>query len=410
MSEEPPVDRGRPDAQGAVALLRAAYGDWGDEALFAWKYDEDPAFRPEHCFSIALDGELAAFRRLFDRRIRGLREYDCFVLGDTCVAPDHQGQGLYSALHAETTQAVRDAGRDFSATFNRRGTITFAANADRGWRWRPLPLSIRILSPAVVLPEYAALALEEGSRLTGLLESVGDRVELRFADGSLRADRLLEEHGGGGGEPAWTVPVPVPHRLLEAGVKAVVGDPKSMMSDAADTVAGLPRRFGTTIRERDRSHARTTVRDGFDVGELGEVQALYERVLDRYDLHFRRDRETVRHLLDHPYIEGIATVRRDGELVGMAPVCRKRSGTVEEAHVLDLVGIDDAAIATLVDGVEAIAREIGADAVIAVTDQNLGSGWIGVDRQVLMWDDYGVDTSLLEQGSLFVSMYDVEMG
>lgn len=393
---EPSVVRGTPDVGPAVALLNEAYGDWGDDALFRWKYDEYPGFDPERCFSISADGELAAFRRLFDRSIRGERDYDLFVLGDTCVAPAHQGQGLYSTLHAETTDAARESGADCAATFNRRGTITFAANRDRGWRFRPLPLRLRILDPSVVLPEYARLALDADGPIGRVLSRVGHRIQLRLADGTLRADELVGDDATDGG---LALPVPVPSALLDAGVEAVVGDP----------VAAVRRRLSGGYRDPAPA-VRPEVHDELDPDTREAVDALYEDVLDGYDLRFRRDAATVNHLLAHPTLAGIATVRRGDDLVGFAPVCLKRSGGVLEAHALDFLARDEGAVCPLAAAVEDLARSAGANAVVLVTDRDPGSRWIGVDRQVLMWDSYGADTDLLEDGSLFVGFYDVEMG
>ena len=396
--DESTVVRGQPDTAGAVALLNEAYGDWGDEALFAWKYDDYPGYDPERCFSISAGGELAAFRRLFDRAVRGRESFDLFVLGDTCVAPAHQGRGLYSALHAETTAAARESGADCSATFNRRGTITFEANRDRGWDWRPLPLRLRVLSPSVVLPEYASLALDDESRLARLLSRYGDRVEFRLADGPLRADRLVStgESPRSGG-PA--VPVPLPSRLLEVGIEAVVGDP----------VDAVRRRLAGGYRDPAPA-VRTTVRESFDDDERAEIGALYDDVLDRYDLHFRRNEATVRHLLDHPTLVGTVTARRGDDLVGFAPVCLKRSGDVLEAHALDFLTRDEGAVGPLAASVESLARAQGAHAVVLVTDRDPGPRWAAVDRQVLMWDSYGTDMDRLADDDLFVGFYDVEMG
>lgn len=400
---EPSVERGLPDRASAVALLNEAYGDWGDEALFSWKYDRYPWFEPDRCFSVDVDGELVAFRRLFDRSIRGRRDVDLFVLGDTCVAPDHQGEGLYSALHAATTEAARDAGADGVATFNRRGTITFAANRDRGWAWRPVPLWLRILRPSVVLPEYANLALEDDSRLAQLLREYGHTVELRLPDGRVRADRLVGTGDGpddsDSSDDGVTVPLPVPSRVLEAGVEAVVGDP----------IDAVRRRFPTG-GSNGPDLLTTTVRQEFAADERDEILALYETVLEGYDLAFRRDTETVDHLLDHPTSVGTVTVRRGDELLGFAPVCLKREGAVLQAHALDFVVSEDAAVEPLAAGVESLAVEEGCHAVVLVTDRDPGPRWVGVDRQVLMWDEYGTDLTPLERDSLFVGFYDVEMG
>jgi len=398
------VVRGVPDTDTAVALLNGAYGDWGDAALFRWKYDDYPGFDPERCFSIPVDGDLAAFRRLFDRAVRGRRDYDLLVLGDTCVAPAHQGKGLYSALHAETTAAARAAGADCAATFNRRGTITFAANRDRGWAFRPLPLHLRILDPSVVLPEYARLALDGDSLVGRILSRVGNRIQLRLADGPVRADQFVSVDGTAGG---LAVPVPVPSRLLEAGVEAVVGDPTDAIRRRVPGSGG----DGEPNAEPTAGPAvHTELVDTVDGETLAAVEALYTDVLDGYDLHFRRDGETVRHLLDHPSVAGTVLAKRGTDLVGFAPVCLKRSGSVLEAHALDFLAGDERAARALADGVAELARAAGANAVVVVTDRDPGPRWIGVDRQVLMWDGYGADTDLLENGSLFVGFYDVEMG
>lgn len=69
--------------------------------------------------------------------------------------------------------------------------------------------------------------------------------------------------------------------------------------------------------------------------------------------------------------------------------------------------MDDRAFATLSDGIESVARDRDADAIVMITDYDPGPPWIRINRQVMMWDSPERDTMPLANDSLRVGLYDV---
>lgn len=365
------IEQSLPRKDELLALLNDAYDGWGGDGQFEWKYDRYPGYDEDQCYHIDVDGELAAFRRVFEKEIESDSgtEYSFFVLGDTCVSPSHQGEGLYSSLHARTTEDCESYGSDLCATFNRTGNVTFKANRNRGWEWRTLPIQVRVLSPEVVIPNYASLALED----------------------SEFGDRLLS-----------CLPAQLYNLIPAKGVAAAVEVASSERGVGPQT----ERSRRTTASAGHRKLSTSVLSAGTARERIDEIRTLYAEVLASYDLHFSRDPEQIRHMLSHPDLEGVIAVEDGDRLSGFAPVVVDRVDGIREATVLDVVAAERPVARRIATGVERAAIDADADLVVALSEPDLGPCWSRVDKQVFMWDSLGPDTGLLEERSLFVGLYD----
>lgn len=400
------VVRGLPDEDALLDLLHEAFGEWGDAAFLRWKYDR-PGIEPAGGYHVVRDDELAAFRGMFERTIEGSAAgYDCHVCGDACVAESHQGEGLYSRIREATESEIARSGSDFCGIFTRKGHIPFEVGRDRGWRYRSLPLYLRVLSPANVIPHYAGLVLDEDGIVADLLDRFGGMATLRSGGETLRLDRLLGEPTT---DPHWSVKVPFPEWATTAAVEAAGTDSlreslyRRIASDRTGPIDHSRSASGTPGAADLDVNVERSVGDGF----VQSLTTLYDEVTDRYDLAFRRETDDLRHLFAHPRLLGVVTARRDGVVVGAAPVALTETEDTLEAWVLDIVAEDADVFDALVAGVEGAAVDGGADLVLLVSDADPGTAWARVDKQVMMWTPYGADTRPLETDSLFMGLYDV---
>ena len=409
MTAEYEVVRGLPDREALLDLLREAFGSWGDEAFLRWKYDR-PGIEPATGYHVVRGGELVAFRGMFERTVEGpAGGYDCHVCGDAAVAEDHRGEGLYSRIRDATESEIAERGSDCCGIFTRKGHVPFEVGLDRGWSYRTLPLYLRVLSPATVIPHYAGLVLDEDGTAADLLDRFGGAVALRSGGETLRLDRLLGEPTT---DPRWSLPVPLPEWATTAAVEAAGTD-----SLRESLRRRLPRgRTERADRSRfapggagDTGGAEVDVRvERSPGGDLVDsVAPLYEAATDERDLAFRREPDDVRHLFAHPRLLGVVTARRNGAVVGAAPVALTETEDTLEAWALDVVAADPDVFDALIDGVEAAAVEGDADLALLVADVDPGTAWARVDKQVMMWTSYGADTRPLETDSLFMGLYDV---
>jgi len=414
MTAEYDVVRGLPNEEELLGLLHEAFGNWGTEAFLRWKY-ERPGVEPATGYHVVRDGELAAFRGMFEREIEGpAGGYECHVCGDACVAEDHRGKGLYSMIRDATESDIERRGSDFCGIFTRKGHIPFEVGLDRGWRYRTLPLYLRVLSPANVIPHYARLVLDEDGIVAALLDRVGGAITLRSGGDALRLDRVL---GAPTSDPRWSVPVPFPEWATTAAVEAAGTDSlrESLRRrvpvgrSASTSASASTRRPASTSRggTSDATDVDVSVERSVDDDLLDSIAALYDEVTDEYDLGFSREADDLRHLFAHPRLLGVVTARRDGAVVGAAPVALTQTEDTLEAWVLDLVAADGDIRDALVAGTEAAAIERDADLVLLLSDADPGTAWARVDKQVLMWTSYGADTRPLETDSLFIGLYDV---
>ncbi|OYR38158.1 hypothetical protein DJ82_12865 [Halorubrum sp. Ib24] len=418
------IVRGLPDEKALLDLLHEAFGNWGSEAFLRWKYDR-PGVEPATGYHVVQNGDLAAFRGMFEREIEGpAGGYECHVCGDACVAEDHRGKGLYSRIRDATESDIERSGSDFCGIFTRKGHIPFEVGVDRGWNYRTLPLYLRVLSPASAIPHYARLVLDEDGAIAGLLNRFGGAITLRSGGDELRLDRVLGEPTS---DPRWSVPVPFPRWATTAAVEAAGADSlRESLNRRIPTG-----RSGTTDRSASTAESGSAARPGsnrrprsaFETAGVADVEVfversvgddllkslatLYEEVTTEYDLAFRREAGDLRHLFAHPRLLGVVTARRDGAVVGAAPVALSETADTLEAWVLDLVAADGDVRDALVAGAEEAAIERDADMVLLLSDADPGTAWARIDKQVLMWTSYGVDTAPLETDSLFIGLYDV---
>jgi|AntRauTorcE11898_2_1112593.scaffolds.fasta_scaffold00160_3 hypothetical protein len=404
MTDEYEVVHGLPEEGALLDLLQEAFGNWGNEAFLRWKYDR-PGVEPATGYHIVRDGDLAAFRGMFERTVEGpAGGYECHVCGDACVAENHRGEGLYTRIRDATESDIEGSGSDFCGIFTRKGHIPFEVGLDRGWSYRTLPLYIRVLSPANVIPHYARLVLDEDGTVAGLLDRFGGTITLRSGGDALRLDGVL---GAPTREPRWSVPVPFPEWATTATVEAAGTD-----SFRESLRRRLPvGRSGSASAGRagasDAAAVDVSVEGSVDDDLLDSIAALYDEVTEEYDLAFRREADDLRHLFAHPQLLGVVTARRDGSVVGAAPVALTETADTLEAWILDVVAADGDVYEALIAGAEDAAIEGDADMLLLISDDDPGTSWARIGKQVLMWTSYGADTRPLETDSLFMGLYDV---
>lgn len=398
------LHQGVPNRAETLSLLNEAYDGWGTPAYFRWKYDLYPDYVPEtHGFYIEADGDLVAFRRAFYKEVVGpTRTNAVFVLGDTAVRPAHRGRGLYSRLHEETMAFSDQQGAQRATTFNRKTNLTYAANRGRGWQYRELPLEIRILSPDVVLRQYAPLVIGDHPVVDTVADRLGDRVRITTTGGIVSLRECATSETDTERLPL-SIELPLSDRTL-------VGLINLACSSTSGPLGSL---VGGWLHEDDRSgrannHGRTTD-DEYQVCCKQSVSAAeFESIIDLYEpdtASFRRTQTDIRHILQYPDSD-IVLVTRDTELVGYAVVGSRSNGGVVEGRVLELRVDHEAAFDLLTDEIERLAFERGYDLVIVFSERSPGELWASVDQQVLMWTDLDESCAPLVD-SCRISLYDV---
>ena len=378
------IERGMPDTDRVLALLNDAFDGWGDEDFLRWKYAQYPGFDPdEHVFYIERNGELAAFRRVFekellveDSRISG------FVLGDTSVAKAHRGQGLYSQLHSTTVEHCREIGAELVYTFNRTNNVTFAANRKRGWRYHTLPLQMRILSAKPVLSEYVDLVLGDWQRVKRAVDLVGNRVALVVGGERVPVSAFGTARSGEGSAKR-SLAVPLPASIVRRLVRAFG---RQSTEDTMKTLVGL-----SGDDQFDSTNPAASDLEAIDVTETATPDD-YERVRSLYDdvrpsnPAFRREIEDIRHLCQFPAGSRAVFAERSGELCGFAVLGTVQNGAVTECRVLDIVATDAAPFRRLVDAIERSAADRDHDLVVLLSERDAGRRWTPIRKQVVMWD------------------------
>ncbi|ELY37685.1 GNAT family N-acetyltransferase [Natronorubrum tibetense] len=373
----PTVQTGVPDRDALLELLNQAYDGWGTTELLQWKYDEYPEFDPEaHCFYIECDGDLAAYRRVFEKRIvTPDGTVPLYILGDTAVNPSYQGQGLYSRLHAVTTGEYNDAG--VISTFNRVGNITYNANLDRGWEYRTLPLRLRILDYSTVIAQYATNVVSSDSTTYAGLEAIDRYVNVRTPSGDSIA---LTERGATRNRFAYGLPIPVPARLLDRCVE-IASTPKpeeAVVDMIRDTV-----RFGSSTAEIQYQRGtayRVELLTDSDEAPVDELVALCRSEQPS----FRRDAADIEHLLRYPDADAVL-IYRDDQLTGFAVVGPKSEPLTIEGRVLEFQATDESSESLLIDAIESVGLQRGYDTLVATAPIE-HDRWLTVERQVHMWD------------------------
>lgn len=409
------VENGIPDQDSVLELLNSAYDGWGDKSHFDWRYACYPEYsEEEHTYHISDGDTVAAFRRATYKEL----EFEgvivpFYILGDTAVASEYRGQGLYSNLHEVTTNYCADKKEvPFVMTFNRKGNVTFAANRDRGWKYFTLPLYLRIFDPTAVFPHYADLALENKPRIRRVLSILGGRMAVTTSSGEISLGEIVKPDRSR--DKQLTMSVSISDRAVSKLVEQISND---------QSISGLLKRSLGLLRDREvslfgapkdeydqKSSSRSAVTgervDALSDAQLEEIIELY----DHYDVTMRRDRVDIEHMLEHPHLFDILVAKRHGRIVGFAPLAFHSGSSIREARVLDLVYADEVIFDPLLETVEQSARENGADLLAVLSDFDPGEYWISIDRQVLMWDQLHaseVNEDKLEARGMHVGFFDI---
>jgi len=398
------LHQGVPHRAETLSLLNEAYDGWGTSDYFRWKYDLYPDYLPEtHGFYIEADGDLAAFRRAFYKEVVGpTRTSSVFVLGDTAVHPAYRGQGLYSRLHEETMAFSDRQGAQRVTTFNRKTNLTYEANLDRGWQYRELPLEIRILSPDVVLRQYAALAIGDHPVVDTVADRLGDRIRLSTSDGTVSLRECVTSETDTERLPL-SVELPLSDRALVGLIDLACSDTIEPLGPLVDGwLHGDGRSGRADSREQATDDAyRVRCKQSVSTAEFESIIGLY----DPDTVSFRRTATDIRHILQYPDCD-VVLVTREAELVGYAVVGSRSNGNVLEGRVLELRVDHEAAFDVLTDEIERLAADRGYDLVIVFSERSPGELWASVDQQVLMWTDLeGSSAPLVD--SCRISLYDV---
>jgi len=403
------TQQGQPRAAEVVSLLNDAYDGWGGEPYFRWKYELYPGYDPEtQTFHSRLDGELAAFRRVFTKEVvDGEQTSSVFVLGDTAVAPGHQGEGLYSELHSETVDFGRQQDADLVSTFNRKTNVTFDANLGRGWQYRELPLKIRLLSPDVVLRQYTDLVVSELPAIETVADRLGRRLHIGTSNGPVSVRDCLSSEPPAGMSDRSVGPSVSDRTLAQLIDLACSDDPIEPLQTLLE--GWLPLNGSPTAVERaERSTTqataatyRTHCTHSVTTGEFEAIVGLY----DAQTASFRRTPVDIRHILQYPNCD-IVLVSRQGTCVGYAVVGPRLNGELLEGRVLELRVDYPAAFDPLIDEIERVAADRGYDIILLFTDRPMDELWASVDQQVLMWRQLdGASQPLVDNCT--ISLYDV---
>lgn len=412
------VEQWEPDKSEAVSLLNEAYDPWGTTSLFEWRYNCCPGYDPSaHVFHITSGNELVAFRRVTYKELNTSgRKTPVYVLGDTAVAQDYQGQGLYSQIHDESTSYCSTNGAPILFTFNRKGNITFKANRKRDWAYRELPLHLRILSPSTVIPNYAQLVFEEAKTVRKVAEVLGSRIVFHLSDGELS---LNEVSGKSSGVKTPNLSV----HLSDIGVKSLVEAASNDPNFASLLRTGTRMIFDGHVsfwhRENvEKSHEVNSTEHDFKIehrtefsdDEIDELEKLYSSFLSEYEISFRRTFKDVNHLLNHPGLVDVLLVRDDNELVGLAPLAFHPGADVDELRALDLVYKNGIVFETLIHEIELSGFQCGADLIAILTSSSPGDRWVPIEKQVIMWDQISDETPSTEeliQNDWYFGFYDI---
>ena len=397
--------QGLPEQREVVSLLNEAYDGWGSEPYFRWKYEQYPAFDPDtHTFYSRVDGELAAFRRVFDKEVVGdERTNRLFVLGDTAVDPAHQGDGLYSELHSETVAFSERQGADRVSTFNRKTNLTFEANRGRGWQYRELPLKIRLLSPDRVLREYTDLVVPNIQAIETVAERIGSRLHIDTSNGPVTVRDCLSAKPPTG-PTSRSVGPSVSDRTLTQLIDLACS------TDRIDPLSTLIDGWVNPQNGSNPAVGPSQTADGaYQVHRKRAVStAEFEAIQDLYDDHspsFRRTPADIRHILQYPDCD-ILLVTDEEVCVGYAVVGPRSNDELREGRVLELQTDHAAVFDLLIAEIEQLAADRGYDIILVFTDRQMGELWASVDQQVIMWQDLD-DASPPLVKSCEISLYDV---
>lgn len=408
------VESGLPNRSRVLELLNEAYGDWGDEEYFAWKYDSYPGFQPEqHCFYIE-EEDIAAFRRIFHKELVAHNTHlSTFILGDTAVDSDYRGQGYYSKLHTQTTDYCRNADADATITYNNIENITFKANKKRGWNHSILPLKLYIHSYDSVLSRYADLAISDDSSVIPFIEQISKKFKLKVSgEQIILSDIFNGEETTNKRQLQVTATPKGVARLIETASNEDIIDIIPLVGQLLlSKDISILREVGGAGNSivSSKIHPKVDVVNPEDLSEddRDSIQDLY-RVTNAGIASYRRESQDIEHLLAYPDAEVLVVTEAD-EIVGFAVIGPYENANVLEARVLDIVAPSDAVFKRLIEKLEQYTATQGFDLLIMISNRDLGPEWASIDRQAIMWQELD-NNSLTEIERAFppkVTMYDV---
>jgi hypothetical protein len=228
------------------------------------------------------------------------------------------------------------------------------------------------------------------------LNQVGHRIGLSFNGGKLLGSDLINKEEK---EPVGALYFPLPDSVVICLVEIASG------TSPTEAIKHLIQ--PDDLRNQTENITATVKEPPFDEGFVQRLAELYNSVNRQYDFYFRRDIKDIRHLLAHPCLEAVITATKDGKLVGAAPVCFDTNGAVLELQILDLPIDDTDALSNILSSIESVAVEKDVDLIIGIVNYELGTKWVQVNRQVMMWDEYETNTTALTEQSLRIGLYDV---
>ena len=362
-----------PPLEETVELLNSAFGDWGDEKYFRWKYTQYPDFDDSHNFYIEDRGNIIAFTRLFVKEL-SVCEDDLvvYIWGDTSVDKKYRGRGLFSKLKKFREERVENKDLSLEMAFVRKENIPYKVHMEEGWGSKKVPVYLKILSPSVVLKHYLEEGLRDKAWLRKFIELFGSRVILDIDGEEVKLSELMEDKE----DKKISFKISMKKDRFDSLIESLSSGRyiSSFVSDKSeDITVEVPKRV-------DIEH-----KSALDSDELDEVMELYNRDLKRSDVHFRRERKDLEHLLKHPHLIEVITVKED-DLKGFAAVARYPKRDITELRVLDILYDDRKTYDILVKEIERCGEKEDADSIFIVSPEFEPSGWIEISNRVVMWD------------------------
>ena len=408
------VERGPLPVEKSLALLNSALDGWGDSRYYRWRYDDYPGFdADDHVYYKTSNGRVIAHRRLYEKVLccgSTGRRIEAFLLGDGAVDEAYRGRGHYSDLHDATMRFCSERGADFLLAYNSKENLTYEVNRRRGYQPRPVPLYVNVLSPGVVINQYAG-RVTGVSRLARRLPSVTtDRIGVRFRDGTLPVTEILGAQAENGVDPV--VCLEPDERAITELIQGLCNRDRvesfGSLAKVATSILLPSSRYGTDP-DPDPGPTETVERpDRLSPSEVSQIQSLYEQRLADGTASFSRTATEIDHMTSYPDCDVVLT-REDGVVSGFAVVGPKRKGTVTEGRILDVVYRTETEFDALLAAVRRISRERDYDLLIGALSERPGGDWIEIDKQVLMCKPISEEASRagVSGSDIRVSLYDV---
>jgi len=380
-NESPPVKK-------TLELLNSAFDGWGDEEYFKWKFYNYPDFKEGHNYFFQKENGVIAFTRLFHKELnikKLQKNHSVFIWGDSVVAERHRGKGLFSQLIDFRNKKIDKENYNMEMAFVRKGNVPYHVHLKDGWNFKELPLHIRILSPSKVIKEYAGLVLNEKEWLENLLGMIGDRIHLDFEEETIYLSELAEKNNEKD-KKFLSFGLNINNQMTKNLIEAVVNEKET--KKRVSEVLKLP--FQNKLEKEDNektidSDVKIEHKDDLTEEEIFEIEKLYDRTLREYDIHFRREKKDIHHLLEYPYISDIILVKKD-DIEGFAVLGKYPQEGIKEIRVLELLHKDEEIFKILENEIERSSKENEADLILMISEQDSSGNWADINKQVVMWD------------------------